>query len=110
MHNHPGGDNVALKTRTVAALSPHSVRRGISVPTSVDGWLVECCFTSTETIGLLGTGAQIGHLDFHTAPDLCYLCVPLKSKSDDMVLSKPVTVVVLGPKLGSPPTAGVILC
>ena len=34
-------------------------------------WLVECCFTSTETVGLLGTGAQDGHLDFHTAPGLC---------------------------------------
>ena len=29
--------------------------------------LVECCFTSTETIGLLGTEAQDGHLDFDTA-------------------------------------------
>ena len=28
--------------------------------------LVERCFTSTETVGLLGTGAQDGHLDFHT--------------------------------------------
>ena len=35
------------------------------------GWLVECCFTSTETVALLGTGAQDGHLDFHTAPELC---------------------------------------
>ena len=35
------------------------------------GWLVECCFTSTENVGLLGTGAQDGHLDFHTAPELC---------------------------------------
>ena len=25
--------------------------------------LVECCFTFTETVGLLGTGAQDGHLD-----------------------------------------------
>ena len=33
--------------------------------------LGECCFTSTETVGLLGTGAQDGHLDFHTAPELC---------------------------------------
>ena len=33
-------------------------------------WLVECCFTSTETVGLLGTEAQDGHLDFHTAPEL----------------------------------------
>ena len=34
------------------------------------GWLVECRFTSTETVGLLGTGAQDGHFDFHTAPEL----------------------------------------
>ena len=33
------------------------------------GWL-KCCFTSTETVGLLGTGDQDGHLDFHTAPEL----------------------------------------
>ena len=32
--------------------------------------LAECCFTSTETVGLLGTGAQDSHLDFHTAPEL----------------------------------------
>ena len=40
---------------------------------SEQAWLqrVECCFTSTETVGLLGTGAQDGHLDFHTAPELC---------------------------------------
>ena len=31
---------------------------------SQKGPLVECCFTSTETVGLLGTGAQDGHLDF----------------------------------------------
>ena len=24
----------------------------------VVGWLVECCFTSTETVGLLGTGSR----------------------------------------------------
>ena len=33
------------------------------------GWLKRC-FTFTETVGLLGTGAQDGHLDFHTAPEL----------------------------------------
>ena len=33
--------------------------------------MVECCFTSTETVGLLGTVAQDGNLDFHTAPELC---------------------------------------
>ena len=32
--------------------------------------LLKCCFTSTETVGLLGTGAQNVHLDFHTAPEL----------------------------------------
>ena len=34
---------------------------------------LKCCFTSTETVGLLGTGDQDGHLDFHTAPELWYL-------------------------------------
>ena len=32
--------------------------------------LLKCCFTSTETVGLLGTRAQDVHLDFHTAPEL----------------------------------------
>ena len=31
--------------------------------------LLKFCFTSTETVGLLGTGALDGHLDFHTAPE-----------------------------------------
>ena len=31
---------------------------------------LKCCFTSTDTVGLLGTGAQDVHLDFHTAPEL----------------------------------------
>ena len=36
--------------------------------THIKVWrLDECCFTSTQTVGLLGTGAQDGHLDFHTA-------------------------------------------
>ena len=30
---------------------------------------LKCCFTSTETVGLLRTGAQDVHLDFHTAPE-----------------------------------------
>ena len=30
--------------------------------------LLKYCFTSTETVGLLGTGAQDVHLDFHTVP------------------------------------------
>ena len=32
--------------------------------------MLKCCFTSTETVGLLGTGAQDVHIDFHTAPEL----------------------------------------
>ena len=32
--------------------------------------LLKCFFTSTETVGLLGTGAQDVHLHFHTAPEL----------------------------------------
>ena len=33
--------------------------------------MVQCCPTSTETVDLLWAGAQDGHLDFHTAPELC---------------------------------------
>ena len=56
--------------------------------------LVECCFTSTETVGLLGTGAQDGHLDFHTAPELCVgtgsdVC-------DELVTTCPCAVAVQG--------------
>ena len=32
-----------------------------------------CTEICTETIGLLGTGAQDGHFDFHTAPELCVI-------------------------------------
>ena len=42
----------------------------MKVEVAVVDVVVECCFTSTETVGLLGMGAQDGHLDFHTAPDL----------------------------------------
>ena len=41
----------------------------VEVAVLVDGWL-KCCFTSTETVGLLGTGAQDVHLDHHTAHEL----------------------------------------
>ena len=30
----------------------------------------KCCFTSTETVGLLGTEAQDVHLNFHAASEL----------------------------------------
>ena len=33
-------------------------------------FLVECCFIMyPETVGLLGTGAQDGHLNFHAVPE-----------------------------------------
>ena len=34
-----------------------------------DIWL-KCCFTSTKTVGLLGTQAQDVHLDFHTGSEI----------------------------------------
>ena len=40
---------------------------------ALQAWF-NCCFTSTETVGLLGDGgAQDVHLDFHTQhlPELC---------------------------------------
>ena len=43
------------------------------------GWL-KCCFTSTETVGLLGTGALDVHLDFHTTPELCYMTAQNSAK------------------------------
>ena len=34
--------------------------------------MVQCCFTSTETIRLIRTKTQDGRLDFCTAHELCY--------------------------------------
>ena len=36
--------------------------------------MMKYCFTSTETVGVLGTEAQDIHLDFHTAAELCPTC------------------------------------
>ena len=41
--------------------------------------LLKCCFMSTETVGLLRTGAQDVHLDFHTAPGLRQCACALRS-------------------------------
>ena len=38
-------------------------------PTNVSRPLVECCLTSTKTVGLLGTGTHDVRLDFHTVPE-----------------------------------------
>ena len=49
---------------------PHGLTAASITDLLLVGWL-KCCFTSIETVGLLGTGAQDVHLDFHTAPELC---------------------------------------
>ena len=46
------------------------------------GWLT-CCFTSTETVGLLGAGAQDVHFDFHTAPSSAETVVDDDDDDDD---------------------------
>ena len=40
--------------------------------------MLKCCFTSTETVGLLGTGAHDGHLNFHIAPELWFVLIVSK--------------------------------
>ena len=74
--------NVRGNTRnTVLTVTKKSVGYTSShTPTSLSGTfrlnqylgqlMLKCCFTSTETVGLLGTGGQDVHLDFHTAPEL----------------------------------------
>ena len=37
--------------------------------------MVQYCFTSTEPEGSLGRTAQDGHLDSHTAPELCKMAL-----------------------------------
>ena len=60
-----------LPRRKVPESDAWSVSRPLGCTCSYgSAWLVECCFTSTETVGLLGTGAQDVHLDFHTAPEI----------------------------------------
>ena len=67
----------ADRTSTDSRLSPRGHTKGSVLRRSLCGplrsrcynnyaFMVECCFTSTETVGLLGTGAQDGHLHFHT--------------------------------------------
>ena len=48
--------------------------------------LWKCCFTSTETVGLSGTGAEDVHLDFHTAPELCDLVDKKKDLTHPFIL------------------------
>ena len=60
--------SVALRPQKPKAYYCFCVEHSSSFST----FLIECCFTSTETEGLLGTGAQDGHLDFNTPPELSY--------------------------------------
>ena len=54
-------------------LGPFTLWPGLSRAWLSSGWAqLKCCFTSTETVGLLGMGAQDSHLDFHTAPELWF--------------------------------------
>ena len=46
-------------------------RQEIPSVTPVLGWLVKVLLYVQRNRGLLGTGAQDVHLDFHTAPELC---------------------------------------
>ena len=74
-----GGNSDALTTAPTDSVVTDSDMRLLNADTIVgagasaldgDIWLKCCCFTSTETVGLLGTGAQDVHLDLHTAPEI----------------------------------------
>ena len=54
-------------------MGPHLRNRVVLAVVTVSSvlLLLKRCFTSTEAVGLLGTGALDVHLDFHTAPELC---------------------------------------
>ena len=62
-----GSDNSQFKVSLAVWLTSNWILK------SRHACLFECCFTSTKTVGLLGTGAQDVHLDFHTAPELCVM-------------------------------------
>ena len=64
-----GNPDAELLTQAFC-FSPNSLARDSKMPVMTVLLLLKRCFTSTETVGLLGTGAQDGHLDFHTASEL----------------------------------------
>ena len=68
-----GRDWLARQDEAVSAQSLRAKREAVNLsqPSMGKDMLLKRCFTSTETVGLLGTGAQDGHLDFHTAPEFC---------------------------------------
>ena len=64
-----GGSQLADSVVDSRADCANSVQARNDILPKPIAWL-KCCFTSTETVGLLGTGAQDVHLDFRTA-QLC---------------------------------------
>ena len=60
-----------FETREVYDLLPHSICELRQDGNTVCAIRVECRFRSTETVGIIRAGVQDGHLDFHTAPELC---------------------------------------
>ena len=51
--------------------------------------MLKCCFTSTETVGLLGTGARDGHRHFNTAPEHClYFRVTTYNDNNNEIFTK----------------------
>ena len=67
-----GWDSVLALSRVLTVGLAERVLRTVTLICGVVAVVVvvKCCFTSTETVGLLGTGAQDGHHDFHTTPEL----------------------------------------
>ena len=59
-----------LKRKEGRSLTPYRWAKPAHTETAMMMMMMKCCFTSTETVGLLGTGALDNHLDFHTAPEL----------------------------------------
>ena len=59
-------------SKTTKTVKKKKIEKPLIVWIGVLAWL-KWCFTSTETVGLLGTEARDVHLDFHTAPELWVL-------------------------------------
>ena len=67
--NHTG--SIAVPIFTGVSVSSVKLSTSESRFNMLSLLLLKYCFTSLETVGLLGTGAQDGHLDLHTAQELC---------------------------------------
>ena len=74
-----------------------------------DCLLLKCCFTSTETEGLLGTGAQDVHLHFHTAPELWERLHSQGATGGQVVSALPQRCCPLSPLWYGPPPSPMLL-